>query len=58
MKTVGLGFIAERRYSDFEWLRETVGMMHPGLPVPPISRKGGIKKRSDEKHLMKRMYLL
>jgi len=30
---------------------------HPGLPVPPIAKKGSYR-RSDEKHLNKRRMIL
>lgn len=47
----------ERRYSDFEWLKETLAALHPGLPVPPIAKKGQFR-RYDDKHIKKRMMIL
>ena len=35
-------------------MRETLILLHPGLPLPPITKKG----KTDDKHLIKRMYLL
>jgi hypothetical protein len=31
--------------------------MHPGLPIPPITKKGKFR-RYDEKHLIKKMLIL
>lgn len=47
----------ERRYSDFEWLREKLNFLYPGSPIPPISRKGQFR-RYDDKHLTKRQIIL
>ena len=47
----------ERRYSDFLWLKTTLELLHPGLPVPPIAKKGGYR-RYDDKHLQKRLMIL
>ena len=47
----------ERRYSDFEWLKEKLNFLYPGFPVPPISKKGHLR-RYDEKHLTKRLIIL
>jgi hypothetical protein len=47
----------ERRYSDFEWLKATLEWLHPGVPVPPIAKKGQFR-RYDDKHLRKRMMIL
>ena len=46
-----------RRYSDFSWLRETFTALHPGLPIPPISKKKN-RVRYDDKYLYKKMYIL
>ena len=32
-------------------------MLHPGLPIPPIAKKGQFR-RYDDKHLRKRMMIL
>lgn len=34
-----------------------MGILHPGLPLPPIAKKGKMRKY-DDKHLTKRMYIL
>ena len=47
----------DRRYSDFLWLKETLEFLHPGIPVPPIAKKGQYR-RYDDKHLRKRMMIL
>ncbi len=47
----------ERRYSDFEWLRLTFEWLHPGIPIPPLAKKGQFR-RYDDKHLRKRMMIL
>ncbi len=47
----------ERRYSDFEWLKKYLEYQLPGFPVPAISKKGQFR-RSDDKHLKKRMMIL
>lgn len=57
VSTPCLGKTVERRYSDFEWLKRTLEFSHPGLPVPPIAKKGQYR-RSDDKHLNKRRLIL
>ena len=52
-----MGKTVERRYSDFEWLKKTLEFYHPGLPIPPIAKKGQYR-RSDDKHLRKRQIIL
>ena len=47
----------ERRYSDFQWLRDILQWMYPGMPIPPIAKKGQFR-RYDDKHLKKRMMIL
>lgn len=32
-------FLCERRYSDFNWLREELGLSYPGCIIPPIPDK-------------------
>lgn len=34
-----------RRYSDFEGLREGLEFLYPGLPIPPLAKKGKIKRK-------------
>lgn len=55
--TKELGVKVERRYSDFEWLKKNLELLHPGLPVPPIAKKGQFR-RYDDKHLWKRVMIL
>jgi hypothetical protein len=57
VNTPVLGKTVERRYSDFEWVRDILQWLHPGLPVPPIAKKGQFR-RYDDKHLKKRMMIL
>ncbi len=57
VETPCIGKVVERRYNDFQWLKETLEFHHPGLPVPPIAKKGQFR-RSDEKHLNKRRMIL
>lgn len=33
-----------RRYSDFEWLRDTLMILHPNLPIPPVAKKGKMRR--------------
>ena len=46
-----------RRYTDFEWLRNQLDTRHPGYPIPPIARKGTFRK-FDERYLNRRMVVL
>ncbi len=55
--TPALNTRVERRYSDFEWLKKNLQLLHPGLPVPPIAKKGQFR-RYDDKHLWKRVMIL
>ena len=57
IETPCLGKVVERRYTDFLWLKNTLEFYHPGLPVPPIAKKGQYR-RYDDKHLHKRMMIL
>ena len=34
-----------------------MGIMHPGIPLPPLPKKG-TRRRYDDKYLNKRMYML
>jgi hypothetical protein len=38
-------------------LKQTLEALHPGIPVPPIAKKGQFR-RYDDKHLNKRMMIL
>ena len=57
MYTPALNAKVERRYTDFEWLKKHLELLHPGLPVPPIAKKGKFR-RYDDKHLWKRVMIL
>ena len=57
IETPCLDAVVERRYSDFEWLRGTMEVLHPGIPIPPMPKKGKVRN-FDEKHLRKRMMIL
>lgn len=57
METPILGKAVDRRYNDFLWLKTTMERMHPGLPVPPIAKKGQYR-RYDDKYLNKRRMIL
>lgn len=46
-----------RRFSEFEWMRTTLGTMNPGCPLPPLPKKGKVVHYED-KYLTKRMYIL
>lgn len=46
-----------RRYSDFEWLREILTKLYPGVFVPPIANKTPTRQFSDA-YLIKRMKFL
>jgi sorting nexin-7/30/sorting nexin-8 len=38
-----LDYTITRRFSDFEWFRETLKIQFPGQPIPPIAHKGKMK---------------
>jgi hypothetical protein len=46
-----------RRYSDFVWFRDTLSLLYPLFPVPPLKKKGNFK-RYDDKYLIKKMLIL
>ncbi len=35
-KAIGISWEVKRQHSDFEWLRNTLTKMYPGLVVPPL----------------------
>ena len=47
-----------RRYSDFDWLRQTLKKMHPGLYCPPLPGKKLGNRRFENDFVMKRMKYL
>jgi sorting nexin-7/30 len=55
--TQALNVRVERRYNDFWWLKKNLELLHPGMPVPPIAKKGQFR-RYDDKHLWKRAMIL
>lgn len=57
VNTQALNSRVERRYTDFEWIKKHLEVLHPGLPVPPIAKKGKFR-RYDDKHLWKRAMIL
>lgn len=52
-----LDAVVMRRYSDFVWLRDTLATTYPGIPVPPLKKKGNFK-RYEDKYLFKKMLIL
>ena len=47
-----------RRYSDFDWLRQTLKKIHPGLYVPPLPQKRIGSRRFENDFVAKRMKYL
>jgi hypothetical protein len=47
-----------RRYSDFDWLRQTLKKIHPGLYCPPLPGKKMGSRRFDNDFVIKRMKYL
>ena len=47
-----------RRYSDFDWLRQTLKKIHPGLYCPPIPGKKMGSRRFENDFVVKRMKYL
>jgi len=47
-----------RRYSDFDWLRQTLKKIHPGIYVPPIPGKKMGSRRFENDFVVKRMKYL
>ena len=48
----------ERRYSDFDWLRQTLKKIHPGLYCPPLPQKKFGSRRFENDFVAKRMKYL
>ena len=48
----------ERRYSDFDWLRQTLKKIHPGLYCPPLPQKKLGSRRFENDFVAKRMKYL
>ena len=51
-------WIVERRYSDFDWLRQTLKKIHPGLYCPPLPQKKMGSRRFENDFVAKRMKYL
>ena len=47
-----------RRYSDFDWLRQTLKKIHPGLYLPPLPQKKIGSRRFEADFIAKRMKYL
>ena len=47
-----------RRYSDFDWLRQTLKKIHPGIYCPPIPGKKMGSRRFENDFVVKRMKYL
>ena len=47
-----------RRYSDFDWLRQTLKKIHPGLYCPPLPQKKLGSRRFENDFVAKRMKYL
>lgn len=56
--TSPLNWSVTRRYSDFDWLRNTLIKMYPGFNVPPLPKKKMGNRRFDSDFISKRMKFL
>ena len=56
--TEPLGWVVERRYSDFDWLRKLLQKYYPSFYVPPLPNKKMGGKRFTDKFIEKRMKFL
>ena len=52
------GWVVERRYSDFDWLRKLLQKFFPSFNVPPLPNKKMGNKRFTDKFIEKRMKFL
>ncbi|CAD8184943.1 unnamed protein product [Paramecium pentaurelia] len=57
VQTDPIGWIVQRRYSDFLWLRELLCKIYPGINVAPLPKKT-VLKNEKELYLQKRMKFL
>lgn len=57
INTVELGWIVNRRYTDFENYQQILKILFPGCFIPPLPTKK-IMKRFDSKYIKKRMLFL
>ena len=58
VQTEPFGWVVERRYSDFDWLRKLLQKFFPSFNVPPLPNKKMGNKRFTEKFIEKRMKFL
>ena len=57
--TYPFNYIVNRRYSDFNWLREMLNNLYNNILIPKMSMKGKMKKdKHDDKFIKKRMNFL
>ena len=52
------GWNVQRRYSDFDWLRQLLIKFYPGFNVPPLPKKNASSRRFETDFVMKRMKFL
>lgn len=58
VQTDPFGWIVQRRYSDFDWLRKLIAKHFPSFYVPPLPNKKIGNRRFDQDFIMKRMKFL
>lgn len=58
VETALFKWLVKRRYSDFEWLRLTLGKYHPGYVLPPLPSKKMGSRRFEDDFIHKRMHFL
>ena len=56
--TMNTQWLVSRRYSDFDWLRQTLKKIHPGLYCPPLPGKKLGSRRFENDFVVKRMAYL
>ena len=52
------GWNVQRRYSDFDWLRQLLIKFYPGFNIPPLPKKNSSSRRFETDFVMKRMKFL
>ena len=55
--TESLAWIVQRRYSDFDWLRNILNKLYPRMYIPPIPGKKTGTRRFEQDFIEKRMKL-
>ena len=58
VQTDPFGWVVERRYSDFDWLRKMLQKYFPSFNIPPLPDKKIGNKRFTDKFIQKRMKFL